>query len=118
MHVLTWRSLNLKNIQTLSTLNLRRDNPADFKRSRRKRLPIKKEADEKNTLVTNFVFSTFYMFSALYLFLTHFRLLTTLGEKPLENIVGKEENVGNQHFLLFPQCFQPYQRQKRQNSSF
>ena len=24
----------------------------------------------------------------------------------LENIVGKEENAGNQHFLLFPQCFQ------------
>ena len=23
----------------------------------------------------------------------------------LENIVGKEENAGNQHFLLFPQCF-------------
>ena len=22
-----------------------------------------------------------------------------------ENIVGKEENAGNQHFLLFPQCF-------------
>ena len=23
----------------------------------------------------------------------------------LENIVGKGENAGNQHFLLFPQCF-------------
>ena len=23
-----------------------------------------------------------------------------------ENIVGKEENAGNQHFLLLPQCFQ------------
>ena len=23
-----------------------------------------------------------------------------------ENIVGKGENVGDQHFLLFPQCFQ------------
>ena len=23
-----------------------------------------------------------------------------------ENIVGKEENAGYQHFLLFPQCFQ------------
>ena len=22
-----------------------------------------------------------------------------------ENIVGKEENAGYQHFLLFPQCF-------------
>ena len=24
----------------------------------------------------------------------------------LENIIGKGENAGNQHFLLFPQCFQ------------
>ena len=24
----------------------------------------------------------------------------------IENIVGKEENAGHQHFLLFPQCFQ------------
>ena len=25
----------------------------------------------------------------------------------LENIVGKGENAGNQHFLIFPQCFSP-----------
>ena len=25
----------------------------------------------------------------------------------VENIVGKGENAGNQHFLLFPQCFLP-----------
>ena len=24
----------------------------------------------------------------------------------VENIVGKQENAGYQHFLLFPQCFQ------------
>ena len=24
----------------------------------------------------------------------------------IENIVGKEENAGYQHFLFFPQCFQ------------
>ena len=24
----------------------------------------------------------------------------------VENIVGKGENAGNQHFLLFPQCFE------------
>ena len=46
------------------------------------------------------------------LFTTPFQLLTTLSKKPLENIEGKRENAGNQHFLLFPQCFQPYQRQK------
>ena len=37
--------------------------------------------------------------------------LTTLTKKkPLENIVGKGENAGNQHFLLFPQCFLCFQR--------
>ena len=29
-----------------------------------------------------------------------------------ENIVGKGENAGDQHFLFFPQCFLPSQRQK------
>ena len=33
------------------------------------------------------------------------RLLTLLEKKALENIVGKGENAGNQHFLLFPQWF-------------
>ena len=28
------------------------------------------------------------------------------GHVTFENIVGKGENAGNQHFLLFPQCFQ------------
>ena len=36
--------------------------------------------------------------------------LTTLGKKFFENIVGKGENAGNQHFPVFPQCFLPYQR--------
>ena len=26
--------------------------------------------------------------------------------RQVENIAGKEENAGYQHFLLFPQCFQ------------
>ena len=26
-------------------------------------------------------------------------------KKAFENILGKEENAGNQHFLLFPKCF-------------
>ena len=30
--------------------------------------------------------------------------------KPFENIVGKGENGGNQHFLLFQQCFQLIQQ--------
>ena len=29
---------------------------------------------------------------------------------PFENIWGKGENAGNQHFLLFPQCFLPIQK--------
>ena len=29
-----------------------------------------------------------------------------LGSDRIENIVGKGENAGYQHFLLFPQCFQ------------
>ena len=37
--------------------------------------------------------------------------LTALYRKPLENIVGKGENAGNQHFLLFPQCFLPFPKQ-------
>ena len=36
----------------------------------------------------------------------------TLKKMAFENIVGKGENAGNQHFLLFPQCFLPYQREK------
>ena len=37
--------------------------------------------------------------------LPHNRLLTTLKKMPFENIVGKGENAGNHHFLLFTQCF-------------
>ena len=32
--------------------------------------------------------------------------------KAYENIVGKGENAGNQHVLLFQQCFQPNLREK------
>ena len=31
----------------------------------------------------------------------------TLKKEAFENIVGKGENAGNQHFLVFPQCFVP-----------
>ena len=46
-----------------------------------------------------------------YSFATQSRLLTPMEKKAFENIMGKGENAGNQHFLLFPQCFQSYQRQ-------
>ena len=35
----------------------------------------------------------------------------TLKNKPFKNIVGKQENAGNQNFLLFPQCFQNFPKQ-------
>ena len=35
-------------------------------------------------------------------------LLTPLEKKAFENIVEKGENAGDQHFLLFPQCFLPF----------
>ena len=34
--------------------------------------------------------------------------LTTLRKEASENALGKEENAGNEHFLLFPQCFLPF----------
>ena len=40
---------------------------------------------------------------------TQSQLLMTLTKMTFENIVGKGENAGNQHILLFPQCFEPYQ---------
>ena len=39
--------------------------------------------------------------------------LTTLSEKPFENIVEKGENDGNQHFLLFPQYFSTLSKTKQ-----
>ena len=36
------------------------------------------------------------------LFTTQSRFLATLKMKPSENMVGKGENAGNQHFLVFP----------------
>ena len=35
---------------------------------------------------------------------TQSRVSRTLKKKAFENIAGKVENAGNQHFLLFPQC--------------
>ena len=42
---------------------------------------------------------------------TQSQFLTTLKKKSFENIVGKGENAGYQHFLLFPQCFLPFPQQ-------
>ena len=37
--------------------------------------------------------------------------LMILKQRAFENIVGKGENAGNQHFLLIPQCFLPFSNQ-------
>ena len=50
---------------------------------------------------------TFFTF----LFTTQSQLLTTLRKKPFENMMGKGENAGNQHFFLFPQCFLPFPKE-------
>ena len=42
--------------------------------------------------------------------LSHSDDLMHWRKMPFENIIGKEENTGNQHFLLFPQCFPSYER--------
>ena len=43
--------------------------------------------------------------------LPHHSDLTTWKKKSFENIVEKGETAGNQHFLLFPQCFLPFPKQ-------
>ena len=35
-----------------------------------------------------------------------------LKKKPSENNVGKGKNAGNQYFILFPQCFLPFKKEK------
>ena len=49
------------------------------------------------------VFGNYHYLTLYHTILT----LTSLKKKPFENIVGKGENAGNHHFLLFPQCFLP-----------
>ena len=48
--------------------------------------------------------------------LTLYHTIQTFNDPPrktrFENIVGKGENAGYQHFLLFPQSFQPNHRWK------
>ena len=47
----------------------------------------------------------------LFTILTLYHTILTFNdpeEEDFENIVEKGENAGNQHFLLFPQCFLPF----------
>ena len=43
-------------------------------------------------------------------FTTLWRLLMPPRIKPFKDKVTKGENAGNQHFILFPQCFLPFQK--------
>ena len=45
---------------------------------------------------------------------TFYRTIPTLNDPKMEafeNILGKGENAGNQHFLLIPKCFLPFPKQ-------
>ena len=44
-------------------------------------------------------------------FIKQAQVLKATRKTVFENIVGKGENAGNQHFLLFPQCFLPFRKQ-------
>ena len=55
--------------------------------------------------------SKFWLLAKSYFCNQQSRLLTTLRNKPLENIVGKGENAGHRHFLLFPNVFNPFPKQ-------
>ena len=69
--------------------------------------------------LTTMFSKTFFLWSGLYVDLVNnpelksfaSRLLLTVKKKALQNIVGKEENAGHQHFLLFQLCFLASQRE-------
>ena len=50
-------------------------------------------------------------FVYIYPFTTQPCVLTVQKKLNFENIVGKGENAGNQHYLLFPQCFLSFLKQ-------
>ena len=66
-------------------------------------------------MMSNFSFSH-NVFKSCLLLIRQNEYLWSKGLKILkrdfENIVKKAENACNQHFLLFPLCFLPYQKQK------
>ena len=55
-------------------------------------------------------FHDFFLFQKSHPYFT-IPTFNDLREKPSENVVGKGENAGNQHFLLFPQYFSPFPNQ-------
>ena len=69
--------------------------------------------EEKFLVTSNFSFShsIFTCTADTLTYLPQYPLLTTLIKKAFKNIVEKGENAGNQHFLLFPQCFLPFPKE-------
>ena len=45
------------------------------------------------------------------LIINHYHTIQTFNDREKENIMGKGENAGYQHFLLFLQCFLPFPKQ-------
>ena len=64
-----------------------------------------------STMFPNVVFILAKIRIACNKYTTRFQVLKTLLKMSLENIVRKGENAGNQHCLLFPQCFLSFQTQ-------
>ena len=58
-------------------------------------------------------FVTFRTLTFVQPILTLYHTVLTFKDpkKAFENIVGKGENAGNQHFLIFPQYFLPFSKQ-------
>ena len=69
-------------------------------------LDERSEADRKRKSKSELIFTTI-------LSLTLYRTIPTFNNhiKPIENMVGKGENAGYQHFLPFPPYFLPFPKQ-------
>ena len=65
----------------------------------------------KYNMCQYFTWSVEHNCNSFELFTIQFRVSKIVNKTHFENIVGIGENAGNQHFLLLPQCFLPYQKQ-------
>ena len=82
-----------------------------FLSQNRKYCGKKRKVDNQHFLFSHYLFKSALYWGCLSLYHT-IPLLMTLRRKAFENIVGKGENADNEHFLLFPQYFLLYHREK------